>query len=124
MGGTVHVVDVATRTIEKTLSFAAPGVQAYKVMPCGIRFTPDGKTAIIALGRADMIAIVDVSTTSVRGYVQVGERPWHLAITPDGARAIVANGVSDSLSVVDIASMAVTATIQAGAGPWGVALRP
>ncbi|MCJ2182649.1 PQQ-dependent catabolism-associated beta-propeller protein [Novosphingobium sp. 1949] len=122
MAGTVHIADVASRSIVKTLTFAPPGVPAYKVMPCGIRFTPDGKTALVALGRADAVAIVDVASATVRGYVAVGERPWHLAIEPDGRRALVANGASDTLSLVDIAAMKVIATIPAGKGPWGVAL--
>ena len=122
MAGTVQIADTANKAIEQTMTFAPPGVPAYKVMPCGIRFTPDGKTAIVALGRADSIAVVDVPTRKVRGYVKVGDRPWHLAITPDGTRAIVANGASDSVSFVDIAAMQVTATIPAGGGPWGVAL--
>ena len=118
----VQIADTGTRAIEQTLTFAPPGVPAYKVMPCGIRFTPDGKTAVVALGRADSIAVVDVASRKVRGYVKVGDRPWHLAISPDGTRAIVANGASDSVSFVDIAAMQVTATIKAGGGPWGVAL--
>ena len=65
---------------------------------------------------------IELYVNKGRGYVEVGERPWHLAITPDGTRAIVANGASDSISFVDIAAMQVTATIKAGGGPWGVAL--
>jgi YVTN family beta-propeller protein len=92
------------------------------VLPCGIRFTPDGRTAVIALGRADSIALVDVASRKVKGYVKTGGRPWHLAITADGTRAVVANGTSDDVAVVDLASATVTARIPAGEGPWGVVL--
>jgi DNA-binding beta-propeller fold protein YncE len=45
------------------------------VLPCGIRFTRDGKLAVVALGRANHIALVDVPTRKVLGYVRVGGRP-------------------------------------------------
>jgi len=113
---------VATRDILETIPFAPPGAMPYKVLPCGIRFTPDGKTAVIALGRADAIALVDTQTRKVRSYVKTGGRPWHLAITADGTRAVVANGTSNDVAVVDLASGKVTARIPTGEGPWGVAL--
>ena len=77
---------------------------------------------MIALGRADSVAVVDVASRQVRGYVGVGQRPWQLAITPDGTRAVVAAGNSNSISVIDIAKMAEISRIPAGNGAWGVAL--
>ena len=93
-------------------------------MPCGIRFTEGGRIAVIALGRANHIALVDVASRTVAGYVRVGGRPWHLAISPDGKHAIVANGMTDNVSVVDLASRSVIATVPAGGAPWGVAIAP
>jgi YVTN family beta-propeller protein len=124
VGGTVQIVDVESRKIIETLKFAVPGVAAYRMLPCGIRFTPDGKTAVIALGRADHVALVDVATRTVRAYVPVGKRVWHLAISGDGTTAYAANGLSDTLSVIDLASAKVTATVATGAGPWGVTIAP
>lgn len=105
-----------------TIAFAPPGAMPYKVLPCGIRFTPDGSLAVIALGRANNIALVDTQTLAVRAYIETGGRPWHLAITADGTRAVVANGTSDDVAVVDLTEGRVLSTIPAGAGPWGVAL--
>ena len=124
MGGVVQVFDPATRKFTGRIEFAPPGVSSIKVMPCGIRFTSDGKTAVVALGRANHIALVDVATHKVRGYVKVGLRPWHLALSADEHTAIVANGQSNDISLVDLASMSVKATVPAGDGPWGVALKP
>jgi YVTN family beta-propeller protein len=124
MGGVVQIADPATRQITAKIAFAPPGVQPICVMPCGIRFTPDGKKAVVALGRANHIAIVDVATRRVESYVKVGQRPWHLAITPDGARAIVANGLSDDVSIVDLSTKAVVATIRRAPGHGAWPLRP
>ncbi|MFX4975063.1 hypothetical protein ABTB64_19730, partial [Acinetobacter baumannii] len=49
-GQVVPVVDPATRQPVATIAFAPPATQAYKVLPCGIRFTRDGKRAVVALG--------------------------------------------------------------------------
>ncbi|MFN3799365.1 MAG: hypothetical protein ACK4S5_17905, partial [Sphingobium yanoikuyae] len=114
----------ATRKIVETLHFAIPGVQDYQLLPCGIRFTPDGKSAVVALGRANHVALVDVATRKVRAYVPVGKRVWHVAVSPDGARAFAANGLSDNVSVIDLAAGKVVGTVAVGAGPWGIAVAP
>ena len=93
-------------------------------MPVGIRFTPDHKTALVALGRGNAVAFIDVASHKVTRIVPVGLRVWHLAISPDGRRAFAANGLSDTVSVIDIATAKVTATIPAGRAPWGVAIAP
>jgi YVTN family beta-propeller protein len=116
------IIDTATHTVTNTLHFAPPGVPASKVMPVGVRFTPDGKTALVALGRGNAVAFVDVATATVTGYVPVGQRVWHLAIEPDGKRAFAANGLTNDVSVIDIATRTVIATIPAGQAPWGVAI--
>ena len=101
---------------------APPGVSPIKVMPCGIRFTRDGRTAVIALGRANHIAVVDAASHKVRGYVKVGGRPWHLALSNDESKVVVANGLTNDISLVDLATMSVVATMPGGEAPWGVAM--
>ncbi|MFM9653895.1 hypothetical protein ACKI1S_48960, partial [Streptomyces galilaeus] len=60
-GQVVEVIDPASRAVRATLSFAPPDTAAYKVMPCGIRVTADGRLAVIALGRSNHVALVDVA---------------------------------------------------------------
>ncbi len=98
VGGVVQIADPQTRAITATIHFAIPGVADYKIMPCGIRFTPDGKTAVVALGRADRIALVDVASHTVKTTIPVGKRVWHLALNADGTRAYTANGLSNDVS--------------------------
>jgi YVTN family beta-propeller protein len=122
-GGVVQIADTASHAILDTIHFDPPGVKDYQVLPCGIRFTPDGATAVVALGRANTIALVDVASRKVRAYVPVGKRV-HLALSADGTRAYTANGLSDDVTVVDLATAKAVATVPAGAGPWGVAVAP
>jgi len=124
MAGVVHVLDAQSHGVLATIPFAPPSVANMRILPCGIRFTPDGKTALIALGRADMVAVVDVASRKVEAYIKVGARPWLLEITPDGSKAVVANGNSNDVSIIDIASRKVMATVPAGQGAWGVAIAP
>ena len=60
--------------------------------------SPDGKTAYVALGKANHVAVVDVASRNVKAYVLVGKRPWGLALSRDGQRLYVTNGQSDDLS--------------------------
>ncbi len=108
----------------ETIRFAPPGVAPEKVLPVGIRFTPDGRRALVALGRANHIALIDVATRKVTGYVPVGQRVWQVAVDADGTRAFTANGLSDDVSVIDLKTNKVIATIPAGRAPWGVAIAP
>jgi YVTN family beta-propeller protein len=91
-------------------------------MPVGVRFTPDGKTALVALGRGNTIAFVDVATRKPTGYVAVGGRVWHLAIDKNGTRAFTANGLTNDVSVIDLATHKVIATIAVGKAPWGIVI--
>ena len=115
----MQIADPQTRAITATIHFAIPGVADYKIMPCGIRFTPDGKTAVVALGRADRIALVDVASHAVKTTIPVGKRVWHLALNADGTRAYTANGLSNDVSVVDLAAGQTISTVPAGVAPWG-----
>jgi YVTN family beta-propeller protein len=99
-------------------------VPASKLLPVGVRFTPDQKTALVALGRANHVAIIDRASRRVTALVPVGMRVWHLAISADGSRAYAANGLSDTVSVIDIPSAKVVATVPTGRAPWGVVVAP
>src|SRR3546814_8108042 len=37
VGGTVQIVDAASRKVVETLHFAIPGVADHRILPCGIR---------------------------------------------------------------------------------------
>ena len=66
VGGTVAVIDVKTHQILHKMDFSIPGVNKDAIQPVGIRITPDGKTAFIALGPANHVAVVDAATFKVR----------------------------------------------------------
>jgi YVTN family beta-propeller protein len=82
--------------------------------------TKDGKSAIIALGRANHVAFVDPTSKTVQGYVLVGSRAWGVALSPDERTLYVANGLSDDLSIVDMTSRKTIRTVPVGRVPHSV----
>ena len=108
------------RQVQATLSFLPQGMRREDVTPVGMVLAPDGKTAYVGLGRANHVAVVDVASRQVKGYVLVGKRAWGLALSRDGKRLYVANGLSDDMSIVDTGSLKATKTIKVGRVPYGI----
>ena len=63
--------------------------------------TKDGKTAYVTLGHAAHVAVVDVPTRKVLGYILVGKRSWGLTLSRDEKTLYVANGFGDDVTVID-----------------------
>lgn len=124
VGGSVTVIDVATRQPVKTLRFAVRGVKKDQVQPVGIRMTADGTRAFVALGPANHIAVVNTATYETEALILVGRRVWHMEISPDGKRLYAANGVSGDVSVVALDDLSVVRSVKVGRYPWGVAIVP
>jgi PQQ-dependent catabolism-associated beta-propeller protein len=124
IGGTVAIIDPVTRKIVKKFGFEIPGVRKELVQPVGVRFTLDGKTAFVALGPANRVAVVDVETATVKDYILVGQRPWHMALSPDGAKLFVANGLTNDMTIVDVATLKPEKSVPVGRLPWGVVVKP
>ena len=97
---------------------------AESIQPVGIAITPDAKTAFVALGPANRIAVVDTETYKVRKYLLVGQRVWNLAFSLDGKRLYTTNGVSNDLSAIDVDGLRVVKSVPVGQLPWGVAVTP
>ena len=81
------------------------GLRAEAIQPVGIRFTNDDKTAFVALGPANRVAVVDTATYKVKKYLLVGQRVWHMAFTPDDKYLLTTNGLSNDVSVIDVAAL-------------------
>jgi YVTN family beta-propeller protein len=118
----VSIIDPVKRTITDKIKFDIPGLRPEAIQPVGISITKDGKTAFIALGPANRVAVVDAVNHKVIKYLLVGQRVWHNAFTPDEKYLLVTNGVSNDVSVIDVAAQKVIKTIQVGELPWGITI--
>ncbi len=124
IGGTVSVIDNATREVKQKITFEIPGLRAESIQPVGVRITADGKKAYVALGPANRVAVVNTETYEVEKYVLVGQRVWQLAFTPDQKTIISTNGVSNDITFIDVATDEPVQSVTVGALPWGVVVSP
>jgi len=124
VGGTVAVIDAATKKVKLKFGFDIPGVRPELIQPMGVKFTKDGKRAFVALGRANRLAVVDTATHKVLDYVLVGQRPWHLDLNSDGTKIVSANGLSNDITIVDVATLKPEKSLPVGRLPWGIVIMP
>jgi len=124
IGGTVTVMDVASRKPLKLIDFKIPGVHRDKIQPVGIKLTSDGRYAFVALGPANHVAVVDAKTFKVEKYLLVGRRVWQMDFANNQALLLTTNGVSGDVSVIDVDDLKVIKSIKVGRYPWGVAVAP
>jgi YVTN family beta-propeller protein len=120
LSASVSIINTATRTVKKSLVFEIAGMRKNDISPVGMLITPDGKTAWVALGRANHVAEVDVATHTVRKVILAGKRTWGVGLNGDGSRLYAVNGLSDDLTIVDVASGKAIKTVPAGRVPHSV----
>lgn len=120
LSGDVTIIDVESNEIIETIEFLPKGFRPEDVTPVGITMTKDGKTAIVALGRANHVAFVDVAKREIEDYVLVGERAWNTTLNEDDSLLFVVNGLSDDISIIDMDSRKVVKSIPVGRVPYAV----
>ena len=120
LGASVSIIRTSDHTVQGKIDFKPPGMRAEDVTPVGMVLSPDGKTAYVGLGKANHVAVVDVTSRQVRGYILSGKRAWGLALSRNGQTLYVTNGLSDDLSLIDTAKMKAFKTVKAGRVPHSV----
>jgi PQQ-dependent catabolism-associated beta-propeller protein len=123
IGGTVTVFNTADQTELSKIRFEIPGVLPELIQPVGFVLTEDEKTAFVALGPANHVAVINADTYEVERYILTGRRVWHMAFNADETKLFTTNGVSSDVTVIDVADEAAETTIAVGRFPWGAALR-
>lgn len=120
LSGTVSIVDTKTFQILDEIAFLPRGMRQEDVTPVGVTMTDDGETAIVALGRANHVAFVDVAEREVEDYVLVGSRAWNTALNADNSLLFVVNGLSDDISIIDVDDRSVLRSVRVGRVPHTV----
>jgi YVTN family beta-propeller protein len=112
--GTLSVVDLTTRTVVATLDSKTFGANRLK-------FTPDGKLALISmLGGGDLV-IYDVAVRKEFKRVKIGHGAAGILVDAEGNRAFVSCGPDNYVAVVDLKTLEVTGHIDVGDEPDGLA---
>ena len=120
LSGSVSLIDLGTMKVTGAVEFKPKGFRPEEVTPVGITTTGDGKTAFVALGRANHVAVVDVASLGVKDYILVGSRAWNTTLNRDESLLFVANGLSDDISIIDVAERRVIKSVPVGRVPYAV----
>ncbi len=70
------------------------------------------------------VSIINISTNTIEGKVNVGSNPTAVAVSPDGSKVFVANQNSNTISVIDVASGSLITAIPYGTSPNSMAITP
>jgi YVTN family beta-propeller protein len=86
-----------------------------------LKFTPDGKLALVTDLDAGELLVVDVATRAVTRKIPLGKMVEGILMQPDGARAYVAVNGENYIAVLDLKTLTVTGRLEPGKGPDGMA---
>ena len=112
-GGSVSIVNVAKKVAE-TINVRFRSANRLK-------FTPDGKYALISdLGGTEVI-VMDAATRQEIKRIDVGGGAAGLQMSPDGSRAFAAVGSQNGVAIIDLKTLSMTGRIATGPGPDGLA---
>jgi YVTN family beta-propeller protein len=110
--GTISVIDIDAKKVTATLAANARGANRLK-------FTPDGKRALISAGPE--LVIFDVASQKEVKRLTIGHGSGGVLVQPDGERAYVACSADNYVVVVDMKTLEITGKIEAGGNPDGLA---
>jgi YVTN family beta-propeller protein len=112
--GTVSIIDTATSKVIHTFEVRTKHSNRLK-------FTPDGRLALISDPETNELVIVDTATRKISKMLNVGRNPGGILIVPDGSRAYVALAADNAIAEIDLHKLEVSAQIPTGQGPDGLA---
>jgi YVTN family beta-propeller protein len=110
--GTISVIRVDAKKVTATLAANARGANRLK-------FTPDGKLALISAGPE--LLIFDVPSHKEVKRMTIGHGSGGVLVQPDGQRAFVACSGDAYVAVIDLKSLSISGHIEAGGNPDGLA---
>jgi YVTN family beta-propeller protein len=112
--GTVSIIETATGKVTHTFDVRTKHSNRLK-------FTPDGKLALISDPETNELVIVDTATRKITKMLNVGRNPGGILIVPDGSRAYVALAGDNAVAVIDLHKLEISSRIETGQGPDGLA---
>lgn len=112
--GGVSIINLADKKVTGT-------IDAQTKRSNRLKFTPDGRLALISdLDSGDLV-VIDVAARRVSRRVPLGRMVEGILVPPDGARAYVAVTGDHQIAVIDLKTLEVTSRIEPGKGPDGMA---
>lgn len=84
-----------------------------------LKFTPDGRRAVVLDGRGGTLRLIDVASRRVLGSVAL-PRPSKVALSPEGRAAFVSLYRDAAVAVVDLEALCVVRRFSVGRNPDGI----
>jgi YVTN family beta-propeller protein len=115
-GGTVSIINIATRKVVQTLDAHLTGANRLK-------FTPDGKYVFVSRLRGNNgdVAIFNAATRREAKHLSLGHGAGGILMQPDGSRAYVACSPDNYVAVIDLKTLKEVGRIKTERGPDGMA---
>ena len=112
----MSVIDTATEKVAATIDVKTKHSNR-------VKFTLDGKLALISdLGSGELV-IVDTGARREAKRLKLGKSAEGILMHPDGTRAFVAVSGDNKVAVVDLKKLEVATTFETGRDPDGMAWR-
>ena len=112
--GTVSVIDLKAKKVVATLDANVPSANRLK-------FTLDGKLALVSVLRGPDLVILDGSTRKVVKRLPIGHGAAGVLMDPNGKRAYVSCGPDNDVAVIDLKTLTVVGHVYPGGNPDGLA---
>jgi len=112
--GVIYCIDVASKKVEKKIAAHAVGANRLK-------FTPDGKRALISSIRTGDLFVYDVESGKEIKKINVGNSAAGILIVPDGSKAFVACSSDNYIALIDLTTFEIVKHVDAGKVPDGMA---
>jgi DNA-binding beta-propeller fold protein YncE len=112
--GTISILDLAAKKVTQTLDADVKTANRLK-------FTPDGKLALVSVLNGADLSIFDVATRKLVKKIPIGHGAAGIEMQPDGSRAFVACTPDSYVVVIDLKSLTMTGKLDAGKNPDGMA---
>jgi DNA-binding beta-propeller fold protein YncE len=112
--GHISVIDVASKKVIYTIDAGAQG-------PNRLKFTPDGKLALVSEIGGGGLIVLDTDSRSVTKRVKLGRGASGILIPPGGARAYVAMTGENAIAIIDLKTLTEVGRLKTGRGPDGMA---
>lgn len=118
LDASLSIIDTDTNKVKEIIRFEPEGFRREDITPVGITMSKDGKTAYVAIGKANHVAIINIEDRKVEDYILVGERAWNITLNSDESLLLVVNGLSDDISIIDTKKRKVIKSIPVGRVPY------
>jgi len=112
--GTVSIIDTSTKQVKQVVNVGTKHSNR-------VKFTPDGKRALISDIATGDLLVVEVSARTLNKRVKLGSSAEGILMVPDGSRAFVAVSGDNKVAIVDLKTLEVTKTFVTGKDPDGMA---